>query len=145
MIKIEISGSTNAEIIEGVVNVFYLLHDAQADEIQERLRQLTATPGLREKQSAIADQQGLAPPEKVQPPTQQVAQTAVPTAVPTATKPVYDRTQISVACTGLIDSDKEQEFLNLLHNDFGVQAITELKDEQLDSFVLAIRQLGAAI
>ena len=76
-----------------------------------------------------------APP--VQPPT-------APPAVPVAAAPAYNRDQIMTAGAALIDAGKINELMGLL-NTFGVQAVTQLKQEQLGAFATELRKLGAQI
>lgn len=149
MIEIRISGKDTSEIIAGIVDVFYLAHDAQQDNIQKRLAKyfsLAAEKTVEEKQDALSDM-SLSSVESNPPqmPQSQPAIHDVLTVVPTAAPPAFDRTQIAVACTGLIDSPQKGAFLDLLHGTFKVNALTELRDDQLNDFVIAIRQLGAQI
>lgn len=44
----------------------------------------------------------------------------------------------------LMDAGKVNELMNLLHS-FGVQAVMDLKSEQLGAFATAMRELGAKI
>ena len=44
----------------------------------------------------------------------------------------------------LMDAGKVNELMNLLHS-FGVQAVMDLKPEQLGAFATALRELGAKI
>lgn len=64
--------------------------------------------------------------------------------VPVAPPPQYTVDQIMAAGAALVDAGKANELLNLLHS-FGVQAVTNLKPEQLGAFVTAMRGLGANI
>lgn len=65
------------------------------------------------------------------------------TPVPT-TAPAYSRDQLALAAAPLIDAGKQTDLINLLAN-FGVRAMTELKEEQLGAFATALRGLGAKI
>ncbi len=65
-------------------------------------------------------------------------------AVPLAPAPQYTVDQIMAAGATLMDAGKVNELLNLLHS-FGVQAVTDLKPEQLGAFATAMRELGAKI
>lgn len=82
----------------------------------------------------------IAPPVQAQPP---VTPPAPPT-VPTAAAPTYNRDQIMTAGAALIDAGKINELMGLL-NAFGVQAVTQLKQEQLGAFATELRKLGAQI
>lgn len=87
------------------------------------------------------------PPVQVQPPVTPVANPtpiAPPPVVPTAAAPTYSRDQIMTAGAALIDSGKISELMGLL-NAFGVQAVTQLKQEQLGAFATEMRKLGAQI
>lgn len=95
-----------------------------------------------------------------QPTTPVAQQTAAPTApapasaaapmnypapgVPLAQPPKYTVDQIMAAGAMLMDAGKVNELMNLLHS-FGVQAVMDLKPEQLGAFVTALRELGAKI
>ena len=65
-------------------------------------------------------------------------------AVPLANAPQFTVDQIMTAGATLMDNGKVNELLNLLHS-FGVQAVMELKPEQLGAFATEMRKLGAAI
>lgn len=70
---------------------------------------------------------------------------AIPTpTVPVAAAPTYNRDQIMTAGAALIDGGKMNELMGLL-NTFGVQAVTQLKQEQLGAFATELRKLGAQI
>ena len=76
---------------------------------------------------------GTAAPTPVQPPV-----------VPVAAALTYNRDQIMTAGAALIDAGKINELMGLL-NAFGVQAVTQLKQEQLGAFATELRKLGAQI
>lgn len=67
-----------------------------------------------------------------------------PTPVPVAPAPTYGRDQIMTAGAALIDAGKINELMGLL-NSFGVQAVTQLKQDQLGAFATELRKLGAQI
>ncbi len=73
-----------------------------------------------------------------------VAPPTAPPVVPTAAAPTYNRDQIMTAGAALIDAGKINELMGLL-NAFGVQAVTQLKPEQLGTFATELRKLGAQI
>lgn len=80
-------------------------------------------------------------------PVAPAAPTAAPaqaTGVPLAPAPQYTVDQIMQAGATLMDAGKVNELMNLLHS-FGVQAVTDLKPEQLGAFATAMRELGAKI
>ena len=74
----------------------------------------------------------------VQRPTMPVA------AVPLANAPQFTVDQIMAAGATLMDAGKVDDLLSLLRS-FGVQAVMELKPEQLGAFATEMRKLGAAI
>ena len=63
---------------------------------------------------------------------------------PVVSTPQYTIEQIMQADAALMDAGKIQELTNLLQS-FGVQAVMQLKPEQLDAFAAALRDLGAKI
>lgn len=67
-----------------------------------------------------------------------------PPVVPVAAAPTYSRDQIMTAGAALIDAGKINELMGLL-NAFGVQAVTQLGQEQLGVFATELRKLGAQI
>lgn len=67
-----------------------------------------------------------------------------PAPVPVAPAPTYNRDQIMTAGAALIDAGKINELVGLL-NSFGVQAVTQLKQDQLGAFATELRKLGAQI
>lgn len=67
-----------------------------------------------------------------------------PAPVPVAPAPTYNRDQIMTAGAALIDAGKIDELMGLL-NSFGVQAVTQLKQDQLGAFATELRKLGAQI
>jgi hypothetical protein len=91
-----------------------------------------------------------AAPVQVQAPNEPPAQAPPPVAppappvVPTAAAPTYNQDQIMTAGAALIDAGKINELMGLL-NAFGVQAVTQLKQEQLGAFATELRKLGAQI
>ena len=64
--------------------------------------------------------------------------------VPLAQPPKYTVDQIMAAGATLMDAGKANELMNLLHS-FGVQAVMDLKPEQLGAFATGLRELGAKI
>ena len=108
-------------------------------------------------QTAVPAAQTTAPAAQAAAPATQ--QTAAPTApapasaapmnypapgVPLAQPPKYTVDQIMAAGAMLMDAGKVNELMNLLHS-FGVQAVMDLKPEQLGAFATALRELGAKI
>lgn len=64
--------------------------------------------------------------------------------VPLAQPPKYTIDQIMSAGATLMDAGKVNDLMNLLHS-FGVQAVMDLKPEQLGAFATGLRELGAKI
>ena len=64
--------------------------------------------------------------------------------VPLAQPPKYTVDQIMAAGASLMDAGKVNELMNLLHS-FCVQAVMDLKPEQLGAFATGLRELGAKI
>lgn len=73
-----------------------------------------------------------------------VTSAPAPAPVPVAPAPTYSRDQIMTAGAALIDAGKINELMGLL-NSFGVQAVTQLKQDQLGAFATELRKLGAQI
>lgn len=71
---------------------------------------------------------------------------AVPPAagMPLASPPQYTVDQIMQAGAMLMDAGKVNDLMNLLHS-FGVNAVMDLKPEQLGAFATEMRKLGAQI
>lgn len=83
-------------------------------------------------------------PVPAAPMTGPTAAPAQATGVPLAPAPQYTVDQIMQAGATLMDAGKVNELMNLLHS-FGVQAVMDLKPEQLGAFATAMRELGAKI
>ena len=64
--------------------------------------------------------------------------------VPLAQAPQYTTDQIMAAGATLMDAGKAKDLIALLHS-FGVQAVMDLKPEQLGAFATEMRKLGAKI
>jgi len=88
--------------------------------------------------------QNVAPAAPVSTPAANPVAPPPPPAVPTAAPPTFSREQIMTAGAALIDAGKINELMGLL-NSFGVQAVTQLKQEQLGAFATELRKLGAQI
>ncbi len=65
-------------------------------------------------------------------------------AVPLASAPTYSLDQIAKAGAELAQAGKINDLLSLLQQ-YGVQAVTQLKPEQIGSFATALRGLGAQL
>ncbi len=84
------------------------------------------------------------PAQSLQTPAVPVQPVTPVTSVPLATAPQFTVDQIMAAGATLMDAGKVDDLLNLLHS-FGVQAVMDLKPEQLGAFATEMRKLGAAI
>lgn len=128
---------------------------------EEAVAALQAVAATRQKHTAPAASLTPSVPAAMQMPTAPVVASAValelpaatpntsptavtPPVVPTAAAPTYNRDQIMTAGAALIDAGKIAELTGLL-NAFGVQAVTQLKQEQLGAFATELRKLGAQI
>lgn len=113
--------------------------------------QAAVAPAVPQQTAPVAPQQA-APVVPQQPtpvvppaPVANVAPQNVPVAgVPLAQPPKYTVDQIMAAGAQLMDAGKVNDLMNLLHS-FGVQAVMDLKPEQLGAFATALRDMGAKI
>lgn len=133
-----------------------------APELSGAINNLAAAIGGKVAQSAPAAPvaQQMPAPAPTAPVTPQMPAQPVPMAAPTpvanapasypapnvplAPPPQYTVDQIMAAGATLMDAGKVNELMNLLHS-FGVQAVMDLKPEQLGAFATAMRELGAKI
>lgn len=125
----------------------------EAPELANALNNLAAALGARP--FPTAQQAPAAPVQQPQPVVPQQAPTAAPAqqpmpapapvaGVPLAQPPKYTVDQIMAAGAQLMDAGKVNDLMNLLHS-FGVQAVMDLKPEQLGAFATALRDMGAKI
>ena len=124
----------------------------EAPELAQALNNLALA--IRDARPAAPAQQAPTIPNNVvpmaQPQTQQPIQaapqqqTAPTAAVPLAQPPQYTVDQIMAAGAQLMDAGKVNELIDLLHS-FGVQAVMDLKPDQLGAFATALREMGAKI
>ena len=122
-----------------------------APELAEALNNLAAAlkgakPEPAASKAGKADKPAPVPPADYMPPadTAPAPATPAPAPVPVAPAPTYNRDQIMTAGASLIDAGKINELMGLL-NSFGVQAVTQLKQDQLGAFATELRKLGAQI
>ena len=87
----------------------------------------------------VAPAQPAAPTTPVQAATMAPVQATVPT-----TSVTYTPDDLARAAFALMDSGRQQELIGLLQQ-FGVNAIPELKPEQFGAFATALRGMGAQI
>ena len=131
-----------------------------APDLTEAINNLAAAISgkILQAQTVPASQPGIpmsvpapTPAAPVQPAPTQFQTPAVPVqpatpiaTVPLASAPQFTVDQIMAAGATLMDAGKVDDLLNLLHS-FGVQAVMDLKPEQLGAFATEMRKLGAAI
>ena len=129
----------------------------EAPELANALNNLAAALGARPFPPAqqapaaastqpqpVVPQQAPAPAAPMPAPAT-TAQPNTPVAgVPLAQPPKYTVDQIMAAGAQLMDAGKVNDLMNLLHS-FGVQAVMDLKPEQLGAFATALRDMGAKI
>ena len=102
-------------------------------------------PVVPQQAPAAPVQQPMPAPAPVAPMPATTAQPNTPVAgVPLAQPPKYTVDQIMAAGAQLMDAGKVNDLMNLLHS-FGVQAVMDLKPEQLGAFATALRDMGAKI
>lgn len=141
-VKITLIASELAAAINNLAAAIGGQSTATAPNVPTRTGEAPAAP-VEPTQSAAAPTQVQAPTQPdapVQPPVAPPAPPVVPVAAP----PTYNRDQIMTAGAALIDAGKINELMGLL-NAFGVQAVTQLKQEQLGAFATELRKLGAQI
>lgn len=116
-----------------------------------KLSQTAQVTTAAQTQPSVPTQQPPVPTQAITPQPGQMpapvttAQPAQPApGVPLAEPPKYTVEQIMAAGATLMDAGKVNELMNLLHS-FGVQAVMDLKPEQLGAFATAMRELGAKI
>lgn len=131
----------------------------EAPELANALNNLAAALGARpfptaqqapaaastQPQPVVPQQAPAAPVQQPMPAPATTAQPNTPVAgVPLAQPPKYTVDQIMAAGAQLMDAGKVNDLMNLLHS-FGVQAVMDLKPEQLGAFATALRYMGAKI
>lgn len=97
----------------------------------------TPKPEPKGLASSNAEPKGLPAPAS---PISEPARSPIPLAQPQQ----YTVDQIMEAGASLMDAGKVEDLMNLLHS-FGVQAVMDLKPEQLGAFAAALRAHGARI
>lgn len=132
----------------------------EAPELANALNTLAAALGSAKVNPFPIQTEQTAPQAPVAQPAPVAQQTAMPVApapvapaapvnypapsVPLAQPPKYTVDRIMAAGATLMDAGKANELMALLHS-FGVQAVMDLKPEQLGAFATAMRELGAKI
>lgn len=79
----------------------------------------------------------------IQQPFQQAPQSQPGQAAPT-TAHTYSQDQLAVAATQLMDAGRQNDLFALLAS-FGIQALTQLPQEQYGAFATKLREMGARI
>lgn len=171
--RISFEASTVEDLLDSAAALFYALAEPHQQRLNERLSKLQNAELLPQKQMSLNDiteQQPLSPsrsapsvatpvatycapvpsPQPASQPVPQTVQQPAPQPIqqaqtePVSQGPAFSMEQISVACVGLCDMGKRETVLRLL-TQFGVQAVTDIRPEQVNDFVIALRGLGAAI
>lgn len=148
MLEVKVNVVVTATEIAGAINNL-------AAAISGKASQEQPTPAVQSQSSAsmpvsaepvsMPEASVQSTPIQPQTPAVPVQQLATPiAAVPLASAPQFSIDQIMTAGAALMDAGKVDDLLNLLHS-FGVQAVKDLKPEQLGAFATEMRKLGAAI
>jgi len=140
------------ELAEAITALAAAMRGADIAPIQSGAADIPPPANPTPPQSAVpaapttpyAPSQGAAPAAPTTTPAANSAAPVTPSSVPTAPPPAFSRDQITTAGAALIDAGKINELMGLL-NSFGVQAVTQLKPEQLGAFATELRKLGAQI
>lgn len=163
MIKIEITGDTPREALVAVTA--WGLYCMSVDDIREAAEQLMAEAAKKGNRAvpaahAAAPNLVVAPPVPAAVPAPPAAAVipfvpapvipapVIPAApipqVPTAPAPSFTIEQVATAGAELVQAQKTPQLMALLAQ-FGVQAVTELKPDQMGAFATALRGMGARI
>lgn len=157
MMEIKITGETNAEILDGIVNAFYLLHDAQGPQMQQRLIQLMQKEQTQDNAIQVLQQQKQPQQQQEQKPLTVASAPVIQAPVaPVNAQPVQQQAGVSssppmsahyqigkyAADNFPPGSPKRQQFEQLM-SQYGITQIQQLRPEQLNSFAAALQQLGA--
>ncbi len=135
MLEVKVTIATTPELT-GVLNSFVTAINGKAQPVP------TTQTSVHTLDTATHAPMPVAP---VQATTKQIQTPATPVAsVPLANASQFSVEQIMTAGATLMDAGKIEDLMNLLRS-FGVQAVTELKPEQLGAFATEMRKLGAAI
>ncbi len=138
MIEVKVTIAATPELT-GVLNNLVAAINGKAQPVQLDVQ--VSTPVTNTPTPAAQVQ---ATPTQNQTPTAPVAPVMPVASVPLANAPQFSVEQIMAAGAALMDAGKVEDLMNLLHS-FGVQAVMELKPEQLGAFATEMRKLGAAI
>ena len=153
--KITLEAPQLAASIEHLATTLYMQHGLSAAPTVQAPTPAQQTASV--PQPTAPTQQTTAAAPAPQPPAMPTAPAAAPApgapnspavppaaGMPLAPPPQYTVDQIMQAGATLMDAGKVQELMNLLHS-FGVNAVMDLKPEQLGAFATEMRKLGAQI
>ena len=116
-----------------------------APELTEAINNLAAAISGKAPQPPISESTSMPAPNSPTPmPVAPVQPTTPIAGVPLAGAPQFTVDQIMAAGATLMDAGRVEDLMNLLHS-FGVQAVMDLKPEQLGAFATEMRKLGAVI
>ena len=125
-----------------------------APELTEAINNLAAAISGKAPQPPISESTSMPAPNSPTPMPAPNSPTPMPVApvqpttpiagVPLAGAPQFTVDQIMAAGATLMDAGRVEDLMNLLHS-FGVQAVMDLKPEQLGAFATEMRKLGAVI
>jgi len=121
------------------------------NDLAQAIRDSRTTVTVQPQTTAPASVVPMPQPQQATIPTAPQQQATVPQqqaapapAVPLAQPPQYTQDQIMAAGAQLMDAGKVNDLINLLHS-FGVQAVMDLRPDQLGAFATALREMGAKI
>ena len=103
-----------------------------------------AAPAAPQQPMQVQPQQPTVTPAMPVAPAPAPAPAPIQTAVPTAGAPTFTMEQIMQAGATLMDAGKMDDLTALLQK-FNVQAVMDLKEDQLGQFATELRALGAKI
>lgn len=143
MLEVKVNVAITAPELAGAISNLAVAISSKTP--QEQLVQARQSQAEASKPALAPEAQAQTTPMQSQTSAVPVQQPATPIAgVPLASAPQFTIDQIMTAGAALMDAGKVDDLLNLLHS-FGVQAVMDLKPEQLGAFATEMRKLGAAI
>lgn len=135
--------SNLATALSGAKNITYSMSAREQDAAPDNAATAPAVPNIPVQQGSPAVPVKAAPVQQSAPAANAPVSFPAPS-VPLAEPPKYTVDQIMAAGASLMDAGKVNELLALLHS-FGVQAVMDLKPEQLGAFATEMRKLGAKL
>lgn len=124
-----------------------LLGQVEGEKVEKPVQSAVVAPAAAPVAPAVPIQSlpvtPVVPVPTQTPVVQSVPTAPVQTSVPTASV-TYTPDDLARAAFALMDSGRQQELIGLLQQ-FGVNAIPELKPEQYGAFATALRGMGAQI